>query len=29
VNEEGMLTNYFGPGIEPLAKEIVAAIQKK
>ena len=27
VNEEGMLTNYFGPAIEPSSEEIVKAIK--
>jgi glutathione peroxidase len=29
VNEEGMLTNYFGPAVEPLSEEIKNAIDKK
>ncbi|MEO6315432.1 MAG: glutathione peroxidase [Chitinophagaceae bacterium] len=29
VNEEGMLTHYFAPGVEPLSKDVVEAIQKK
>ena len=29
VNEEGILTNYFGPAVEPMDEEIVQAIQKK
>jgi len=27
VNEEGMLTNYFGPAVEPTSEEIVKAIK--
>jgi len=27
VNEEGMLTNYFGPAVEPTSEEIVNAIK--
>lgn len=27
INEEGMLTHYFEPGIDPLSKEIINAIQ--
>ena len=27
VNEEGMLTNYFGPAVEPSSEEIVKAIK--
>lgn len=27
VNENGVLTNYFGPSVEPTSKEIIAAIQ--
>ena len=29
VNEEGMLTNYFGPAIEPLGEEIKKALDEK
>lgn len=27
VNEEGVLTNYFGPMVSPLSKEVITAIQ--
>jgi len=27
VNEEGMLTNYFGPAVEPTSEEIIKAIR--
>jgi glutathione peroxidase len=27
VNEHGLLTHYFEPAVEPLAKELVEAIQ--
>ena len=27
VNENGVLTNYFGPSVEPTSKEIITAIQ--
>lgn len=26
VNEEGMLTNYFGPSVSPVSKDVIAAI---
>lgn len=29
VNEEGVLTNYFGPAVSPMDPEVVAAIRKK
>jgi glutathione peroxidase len=29
VNEEGVLTNYFGPSIPPMSKDVVDAINKK
>jgi glutathione peroxidase len=29
VNEEGILTNYFGPSISPLSKDVIDAINKK
>ncbi len=29
VNEEGMLTNYFGSSVSPLSEEVVDAIHKK
>lgn len=29
VNEEGVLTNYFGPSISPMSKDIINAINKK
>lgn len=29
VNEEGSLTNYFDPSIEPMSKEVIEAIEKK
>jgi glutathione peroxidase len=28
VNEEGKLTNYFGPAVEPLSEEVIKAIDK-
>ncbi|OLY94656.1 glutathione peroxidase [Cnuella takakiae] len=28
INEEGVLTHYFGPSVSPLDKEVVAAIQQ-
>lgn len=29
INEEGVLTNYFGPSISPLSKDVLEAINKK
>ena len=29
VNEDGLLTNYFGPSISPMSKEVTDAINKK
>jgi glutathione peroxidase len=29
VNEGGVLTNYFGPSISPLSKDVIKAIRKK
>ena len=29
VNEEGILTNYFGPSVSPLSQEVINSIDKK
>ncbi len=29
INEDGMLTHYFGPSVSPLSKEVMEAISKK
>jgi len=29
VNEEGVLTNYFGPSVSPMSKDVLDAINKK
>jgi len=29
VNEDGMLTNYFGPSVSPMSKDVIEAINKK
>ncbi|MBK5270381.1 MAG: glutathione peroxidase, partial [Bacteroidia bacterium] len=29
VNEDGILTNYFGPSVSPMSKDVIEAINKK